>query len=97
MAQFGVYAISTGGLVVDCQAELLFDLDTRFVVPLLPAGLVNATSRLNPNFMIDGDRLTLFPQGAATVPRNELRNQIGSLVGEGHTILNALDFLLTGN
>jgi hypothetical protein len=31
-----VFALKSGGYVLDCQADLLSDLNTRFVVPLLP-------------------------------------------------------------
>lgn len=96
MPQFDIYALRDGALVVDCQADALRDLDTRFVVPLLPAGLVVVTAGLNPGFTIDGDRMNLYPQGAATIPKSELRSPHGTLVHERYTILNAIDTLLTG-
>ena len=96
MAQFDIYALHSGALVTDCQSDALRDLDTRFVVPLLPAGLVVVTSGLNPGFIVDGKRMNLYPQGAATVPARELRSTHASLAKERYTILNALDLLLTG-
>lgn len=96
MSQFDVFALPGGPLVVDCQADLLSDLDTRFVVPLLPPELVKAVSRLNPTFAMQHGSFILFPQAAATVLVGELRERIGSLADEGFTILNALDLLLTG-
>ena len=36
MARFDVYRLADGGLVVDLQADLLSDLKTRVVAPLLP-------------------------------------------------------------
>ena len=82
--------------MLDCQADALRDMDTRFVVPLLPTGLVVVTSGLNPGFNVDGEQVNLYPQGAATVPARELRSVRGSLAQERYTILNALDVLLTG-
>lgn len=37
MAKFDVYRLGDGVCVVDWQADLLSDLETRFVVPLVPA------------------------------------------------------------
>jgi toxin CcdB len=96
MAQFDVYRLPDGPLVVDCQADFLSFLQSRFVVPLLPPNIVEGGAGLNPRFVIEGEPLHLFPQGAATVPASDLRAQAGSLAKHGFTILNAIDFLLTG-
>jgi toxin CcdB len=96
MAQFDIYRLPDGPLVVDCQADFLDYLQSRFVVPLLPENLVDASARLNPRFDIGGELLHFFPQGAATVQTSELRTQIGSLANRRFEILNAIDFLLTG-
>lgn len=96
MPQFDVYALPTDVLVVDCQADLLSDLDTRLVVPLLAPRLVRAIGRLDPTFTVEGEKLTLFPQGASTVPAKELRQRIASLADDRFTILNSIDLLLTG-
>jgi toxin CcdB len=96
MAQFDVFRLSDGPLVVDCQADLLSDLESRFVVPLLSPGLVEGSAGLNPRFLIRDEVMHLFPQGAATVQASELREPIGSLADDGFTILNAIEFLLTG-
>lgn len=97
MAQFDIFELSNGGLVVDCQSDLLSDMDTRFVVPLVLPALVKPTGRLNPGFEIESQCLLLAPQGAATIPARELRHHVGSLAEQGFVILNALDFLLTGS
>jgi toxin CcdB len=96
MAQFDVYRLPDGPLVVDCQAELLSYLQSRFVVPLLPPELVQASARLNPLFTVDDEVLHLFPQGAATIPESDLRTRISSLEGHSYVIMNAIDFLLSG-
>ena len=97
VAQFDVYTMKEGALVVDCQAELLSAMETRFVVPLLAPGLVEQTARLNPRLALDGDAIILYPQGAASVPKSELRVRSGSLADDRDTILSALDMLLTGS
>lgn len=96
MAQFDVYRLKEGPLVVDCQADLLNYLQSRFVVPLLQPHIVEAGAGLNPRFTINGEVVHLFPQGAATVQASELREQVGNLAVHGYTILNAIDLLLTG-
>jgi toxin CcdB len=96
MPQFDIYRLPSGTLVVDCQADLLSYLQSRFVVPLLPPDLVEASGGLNPRFNIHGQALHFFPQGAATVQTAELREQVGSLGGQSYVVLNAIDFLLTG-
>jgi hypothetical protein len=96
MAQFDVYRLAAGPLVVDCQADFLSYLHSRFVIPLLPSNLVEGSIRLNPAFEIAGEMVHLFPQGAATVPAADLRERVKSLADESYTILNAIDFLLGG-
>jgi len=96
MAQFDVYRLPDGPLVVDCQANFLSYLQSRFVVPLLPPDLVESSAGFNPRFIVDGEELHLFPQGAATVQASDLRAQVGSLANHNFVILNAIDFLLTG-
>ncbi|CAN5491938.1 CcdB family protein [soil metagenome] len=98
MARFDVYRPGSGAaLLLDCQADLLSSLDSRFVVPLLPVGfLANPFGRLNPLFDIDGVRLVMVTQSAATVPVRALGRHVVSLAHEQATIVNALDMLLTG-
>lgn len=52
MAKFDVYARPNGaGYLLDCQADLLSDLSTRFVIPLLPLDEApTPAARLNPVF-----------------------------------------------
>jgi len=68
MARFDVYRLADGGLVVDCQANFLDDIDTRFTIPLVPRGqgpLPNP--RINPEFEIDDERLVLVTQLAFAI------------------------------
>lgn len=82
--------------MVDCQADLLDYLHSRFVVPLLPPSLVEGGARLNPRFDVDGELLHFFPQGAASVPASILRTHVCSLGEHRFKILNAIDLLLSG-
>jgi toxin CcdB len=100
MARLDVYPApgrTASSFVVDVQSDLLSDLATRVVVPLLPETAVPAAvTRLNPSFEIDGRRYLLIAQSIATVPRRELRGAVTSLKDQHDTILAAIDFLLTG-
>jgi len=98
MARFDVYApAGTPILLLDCQADFLSVLDTRFVVPLMPPSEKRpAFPRLNPLFTVNGERLEMITQGAASVAVRALGQPISSLASEQSAIMNALDMLLTG-
>lgn len=85
------------GYLLDCQANLLDHMETRFVVPLLPETRVaKFAARLNPVFEINGRRFVMATQGAATVQVRELGPVAVSLVDEHDKIVAALDMLITG-
>ena len=98
MARFDVHAgRGRTGLVLDCQAKVLSDIDTRFVVPLQPPEQVPPPiRRLNPIFIIGGARYVMMTQLAAGVPTRELGPVVTSLIAEDTVIINALDMLLFG-
>ncbi|MEG3086673.1 CcdB family protein [Sphingomonas sp. PB4P5] len=98
MAQFDVYTRRGGpGYLLDYQADVLNQLVTRFVVPLLPRSIAPAIiGRLNPIFMIGGDDMVLMPQNAATVLARELDRRVLSLDDQRYVISNAMDFLMGG-
>ena len=98
MARFDVYQPDGGeALLLDCQADLLSMLDSRFVIPLMPLGFLdNPFNRLNPLFDIEGRRVVMVTQSAATVRSRALGRHIGSLASRQDEIMNAIDMLLTG-
>jgi len=97
MARFDVYALKSGGLVLDCQADLLSDLNTRFVVPLLPLDEAPRPARqLNPVFVIEGRDHVMVTQFCAAIAVSELGEGVVSLQSEHARILNALDLLISG-
>jgi toxin CcdB len=96
MARFDVYRVD-GTLVVDCQADLLRDLTTRFVVPLLPRSAVaKPAARLNPEVGFKSHTYVLMPQAAATVKHSDLGPAMGSLEESTEAIIGALDMLISG-
>jgi toxin CcdB len=95
MARFDVYRLRDGSMVVDCQADFLNDIGTRFVLPLLPLGEGPApNARINPEFDVDGERLVLVAQLAATLRTSELRTRVTSLADESYRITGAIDILI---
>jgi toxin CcdB len=98
MARFDVYRPKDGNeLLLDCQADALDELDSRFVVPLLPAAAFRKTFvRLNPIFEIEGEAVVMVTQSAATIPVRSIGRRVTSLSGEHSAIMNALDMLLAG-
>ena len=99
MARFDVHPMPGGGsgYVLDVQADLLSELATRVVVPLLPEDAApKPLSDLNPAFEIDGTRHVMVAQAIASIPGYELKRRVGSLAAERDSITRALDVLLTG-
>jgi toxin CcdB len=97
MARFSVYKLKSGLIVVDCQADLLSHLKTRFVVPLLPIGDVPPSlGRLHPKFQVEGKMLAMATHLASAVPVSEIGERITSLEEHDMVISNALDMLMAG-
>lgn len=98
MAKFDVYQQrDLDGYLLDCQADLLSDLNTRFVVPLLPEDQApKPATRLNPIFTVGGKRMVMVTQFGAAVLTKDLGEQAGSLLSEHDAIGNALDMLISG-
>lgn len=98
MARFDVYVVEgEAGYLLDCQANVLSDLDSRFVVPLLPRLLVpKLVPGLNPVFTVQEEAVLMLTQSASAVPAQVLRHSIVSLADQRYVISNALDMLLSG-
>jgi toxin CcdB len=96
MARFDIFRMGDA-LVLDCQADLLSDLPTRIVVPLLPKSEAPpAKKRLNPIFRIDQADYVLATEFVACVGTHELGAWIGTLSHCDRDIVSALDLLFTG-
>jgi toxin CcdB len=96
VAQFDVHRFADG-LVLDCQSDLLDQIDSRFVVPLVARGEApTVAQRLNPAFAIDGKDYVMLTQAAAAVRRRDLGEIIVSLGEQSFEITDALDVLISG-
>lgn len=98
MARFGVYPNPDGpGYLLDVQADLLDHLNTRVVVPLLPADSAPLPAgTLNPVFEIEGQRFVMATQFLAAVPANLLKSMTTSQEARRDEITAALDLLFQG-
>lgn len=98
MAKYDVCPLKTGGgLVIDCQADLLDRLSTRLVVPLVPEDEApKPAARLNPVFVLDGRRMVMLTQFASAIEIKELGKPVESLSEEWAAIGSALDMLISG-
>ena len=95
--QFGVHRTAGGTLVVVAQSDLLDDVATRVVIPLVEKGRSGRGLRsLNPVIEFAGSSLMLMPQQLATVSVRELSDEIGSAAFARDEITRAVDALLSG-
>lgn len=98
MARFDVYASPDGaGYLLDVQADLLDRLNTRVVVPLMPASAApSPAKRLNPVFDIQSEPHVMVTQFLSAVPSAILKSPVTSFVQHDTEITGALDMLTTG-
>nr|MBF0222235.1 CcdB family protein [Desulfobulbaceae bacterium] len=103
MAQFDVFknlSIQTKQEIpylLDLQANLLNDLATHVVVPLVNTTLMRkAAKHLNLEFEIEGTRVVMSTAELAGVPVRILGEKVCSLNDDRDEIIAALDFLFVG-
>ncbi len=96
MAQFELYRLKDGQLVVDLQTDLIGIEVSRIVAPLREAGRYAAFPGLTPSVEIEGTTWIVRVQELAAVPGAELRDPVGSLVDHRDDLKRALDILIDG-
>lgn len=97
MAQFDVFRMTDGELVLDVQTQLLGSFDTRVVVPLmLPTDAPIRHPRLNPAVEIDGRTYVMVTQYMIAIDRRELRTRIDNLDRYYDQLKRAYDMLFNG-
>lgn len=83
--------------LIDVQADLLSDLETRVVVPLVrEAAFGRRASRLHPLFTVEGQQVVMATHLLAAVRRGTLGSPLGSLLDQRNAIIAAIDVLWTG-
>ena len=98
--RFDVYRMPAGGApgyLVDVQSELVSDLATRIVIPLIAnPKLAKPVRGLNPVFEILGQPFTMLTQELAAIQKLALKSPVVSLADQQNDITRALDMLFTG-
>lgn len=89
--------MADGTHVVVLQHDLLEDVGTRVVAPLLEAGRFAQPMRgLNPEVRIGDTTFVLIPQFMATLAIGELGERMGSIAHLRDEVTRAVDILLGG-
>ena len=98
MPKYDVFPNPSGdGFLLDVQSDLLNDLNTRVVVPLLPtASAPKPATRLNPAFDINGESVVMVTQFMAAVPVGMLASSIANIEAASDKITAAVDMLMQG-
>lgn len=103
MARFDVYRNANKATaedfpyLLDVQADLLADLRSRVVVPLMPQSVApRPMTRLNPVFSVQGKKFVMATTDLAGIPVSALGEKATTLANESAAIVGAIDFLLTG-
>lgn len=96
MAQFDVFRLKTGQLVVDLQTDLIGIEASRIVAPLRDAGRYVAFPGLTPKVEIDGAVWIVRVQELAAIPGAELGEPVTSLAAERDALKRALGILIDG-
>jgi len=96
MAQFDLYRLKGGQLVVDLQTDLIGIDASRIVAPLRDAGRYTSFPGLTPSVEVAGASWIVRMQELAAVPGAELNDHIGSLAEHRDALKRALDILIDG-
>jgi len=98
MARFHVYRVrDQTALALDVQADLLDQIKTRVVVPLIPLTPdMIPIARLNPVLPVLGQSYLLQTQAIVAIPVSELTLDVADLSNQQDRINSAIDFLLQG-
>jgi toxin CcdB len=84
--------------LLDIQSNLLGDLRTTVVIPLMPKRLAgnHIISKLNPVIRIKSENFTVMTQNLAGIDRNALGALVCDLDQYQSEIIAAIDFALSG-
>ncbi|MGB7542900.1 MAG: CcdB family protein [Burkholderiales bacterium] len=104
MAQFDIYRNANPATraripyLFDVQSDLLDTLATRVVVPLCKPEVLKGklAERLNPVFEVEGRKMAMLTPELAGVSRKALGEPIANLANQRHSIIAALDLVITG-
>lgn len=101
MPRFDVFPFRSDDIthVVDVQANLLSDLESRVVLPLIPLTKAKneVVPRLKPVINIQGEDYVLMTTDIGVISTKSLGEPVGNLSDSfEYEIINAVDFLFQG-
>jgi toxin CcdB len=96
VAQFDVFRLSDGMLVVDLQTDLIGLEAPRLVAPLRDEGTYARFPGVTPVVELEGRRWIVRLQETAAAPASELRNRVGSIARARDELKRGLDVLIDG-
>jgi toxin CcdB len=96
MAQFDLYRLTGGQLVVDLQTDLIGIDASRIVAPLREADRYVALPGLTPAVELDGETWIVRVQELAAFAGAELQDRIGSMAEHRDVLKRAMDILIDG-
>lgn len=104
MAQFDIFANPNQApdepvrYLLDLQAEIIENLSTRVVAPLVaPESLGQPMRILNPTIFVQGEPFVLLTHLLAAIPSKSLGRPLASAKTQRDEIAGSVDFLFTGN
>ena len=104
MSQFDVYKNPNSRTkklypyMVDIQSPFIDDISTRIVIPLGRTDNLKllAMSTLTPEVIFQDDKYLLLTPQIASIPKNILKEPVGSLSEMRNEIISAIDFSIVG-
>jgi toxin CcdB len=104
MSQFHLYKNAdkatqrTYPFLLDIQSNLLSELRTTVVIPLMPNRLAgnHTISRLNPVIQFKNEKFIVMTQALAGIDRSVLGETAGDLSPHRSEVIAAIDFVLLG-
>jgi len=84
--------------LLDVQSDLIAELGTRVVVPLLTASAMKGKilKTLTPTFEIEGRQYVMVTPQLAGIAKKQLGTRVAELSAQRDEIIAALDLLITG-
>lgn len=101
MAQFQVYRNPRPSrlrvpFLLDVQSDIV-SIGMRWVIPLVEESAFGPSmTRINPAFIVDGQRVVMATAEIGGVPLRDLREPVANLASQRRDILAAIDFILNG-
>lgn len=104
MSQFDVYKNPNSRTkklypyMVDIQSPFIDDISTRIVIPLGRTDNLKllVMSTLTPEVIFQDDKYLLLTPQIASIPKNILKEPVGSLSAMRNEIISAIDFAIVG-